>query len=78
MNGKTLMIALVMILALYAGGCFDTALGRDNSPQPQPATIDSAACYADAQAQLSPHWASASKLDRAVAALTVISTCEGN
>lgn len=33
--------------------------------------------HADAQQQLSPQWANASTLDRAVAAFNVITTCEG-
>jgi len=51
-------------------------------PEPGPVVSvspeQSQACYADAQAQLSPAWAGASKLDRAAAILSVITTCEGN
>jgi len=73
MSGKTIAIILVAILALYAGGCLD----RGDDVQTAPA-INSQACYSDAQAQLSPQWAGANKLDRAVAILTVINVCEGN
>lgn len=70
---KPIYFILVVILLAYVGGCV---------PEPGPVVSakpeQSKACYADAQQQLSPQWAGASKLDRAAAILSVISTCEGN
>ena len=70
---KPIYFLLVVILLAYLGGCM---------PEPGPVVSvspeQSQACYADAQAQLSPAWAGASKLDRAAAILSVITTCEGN
>lgn len=70
---KPVYFILVVILLAYLGGCM---------PEPGPVVSvkpeQSKACYAQAQAQLSPQWAGASKFDRARVALSVISTCEGN
>ena len=77
MDTKTILIVLCAAVVLYTQGCFDAVGGAKGNASMQP-TIDSKACYADAQQQLSPQWANASKLDRAIAAFTVITTCEGN
>lgn len=75
-DSKTIVIAIAVIFALYAGGCFDRAMGSTtNNVAP---TVDTRACYADAQQQLSPQWAGANKLQRGIAILKVISICEGN
>lgn len=74
MNIRTLVIAIFSIFALYAGGCFDRAVANSSTTT---SAFDSRACYADAQAQLSPQWAGANRFQRAMAALQVISTCEG-
>lgn len=58
---KPIYILLFVILLAYLGGCM---------PEPGPVVSvnpdQSKACYADAQAQLSPQWAGASKLDQRV------------
>ena len=77
MDAKTILIVLCAAVVLYTQGCFDSVGGSKGNASMQP-TIDSKACYADAQQQLSPQWAGASTLDRAVAAISVISVCEGN
>jgi hypothetical protein len=77
MKYTTILIVLCAAVVLYTQGCFD-AIGGSKGQQSMQPTIDSKACYADAQQQLSPQWANASKLDRAIAAFTVITTCEGN
>ena len=77
MDTKTILIVLCAVVILYTQGCFDAIGGGKGNASMQP-PIDSKACYADAQQQLSPQWANASKLDRAIAAFTVITTCEGN
>lgn len=70
---QPIYVILFLILLAYLGGCM---------PEPGPVVSvspeQSKACYAQAQAQLSPQWAGGSKLDRAVAIFSVISTCEGN
>lgn len=76
MDGKIIVI-VVLALVLYSAGCFDQALGSDGRQVQAAPTIDSRACYADAQAQLSPQWAAASRVERALVALTVIRVCEG-
>ena len=78
MDTKTVLIVVLVAVALYVQGCFDAVGGGAKGQQSMQPVIDSKACYADAQQQLSPQWASASKLDRAIAAFTVITTCEGN
>lgn len=77
MNAKTILITCLVLIILALGGCFGSVGGGKGNQSMQP-TIDAKACYADAQAQLSPQWANASTLDRAVAAFTVISVCEGS
>jgi hypothetical protein len=74
MNAKPLFIMALVILILAMGGCFGSGAGHEQPGQP----AHTGACYEDARAQLSPQWASASALDRAVAAFSVISICEGN
>ena len=76
MDAKTILIVMCAAVVLYTQGCFDAIGGAKGQQSMQP-TIDTKACYADAQQQLSPQWANASKLDRAIAAFTVITTCEG-
>ncbi len=77
MDAKTIFGICVAVIILAMGGCFGSAGGGKGQQSMQP-TINTKACYADAQQQLSPQWANASTLDRAVAAFTVITTCEGN
>jgi len=77
MDTKAVLIVLCAVVVLYTQGCFDAVGGGKGNASMQP-TINTKACYADAQQQLSPQWANASTLDRAVAAFTVITTCEGN
>lgn len=70
--------APVLLLVAVAGvlvGCGGDNRSLDNETPAQAAARK--ACYADAQAQLSPQWAGATRLDRAVVAMKVISTCEG-
>lgn len=74
MNIRTLVLAIAVIFTLYAGGCFDRAAANSSTTTP---AFDSRACYADAQAQLSPQWAGANRFQRGIAILQVISTCEG-
>lgn len=76
MDAKTIFGICVAVIALTMGGCFGNVGGGKGQQSMQP-TINTKACYADAQAQLSPQWANASTLDRAVAAISVISVCEG-
>lgn len=76
MDTKTILIVVLVAVALYVQGCFDAIGGAKGQQSMQP-TINTKACYADAQQQLSPQWANASKLDRAAAILSVITTCEG-
>lgn len=64
-----LLVAVAGVLVGCDGGHKDTKLYTTEAQRK--------ACYADAQAQLSPQWADASRLDRAVVAMKVISTCEG-
>lgn len=78
MDAKTILIVLCAVVVLYAQGSFDSVGGGGKGNASIQPVIDSKACYADAQQQLSPQWANASKLDRAIAAFTVITTCEGN
>ena len=77
MTAKNTLIISLVVIALAMGGCFGSAGGGKGNQSMQP-TINAKACYADAQQQLSPQWASASALDRAVAAFNVITTCEGS
>lgn len=77
MTPKNLLILSLAVCILAMGGCFGSVGGGKGHQSMQP-TIDAKACYADAQAQLSPQWANASTLDRAVAAISVISVCEGS
>ena len=77
MDAKTIFAICVVVIVLAIGGCFGSAGGSKGNASMQPAG-NTKACYADAQAQLSPQWANASTLDRAVAAFTVITTCEGS
>lgn len=77
MDAKTIFGICVAVIVLAMGGCFGNVGGAKGNASMQP-VIDTKACYADAQQQLSPQWANASKLDRAIAAFTVITTCEGN
>jgi len=70
---KPVYFVLVAIFLAYLGGCMP-----DPGTAASVTTEQSKACYADAQQQLSPQWANASKLDRAIAAFTVITTCEGS
>ncbi len=72
MDAKTIFGICVAVIILAMGGCF----GNASHGQGQQ-SMQSSACYADAQQQLSPQWASASTLDRAAAAFSVISVCEG-
>ena len=76
MTPKNLLIIALAVLILAMGGCFGNVGGNKGNASMQP-VIDTQACYEDARAQLSPQWANASTLDRAVAAFSVISTCEG-
>jgi len=71
---KPIYFLLVVILLAYLGGCMPQ-LPAD--PGPQLTVEQSKLCYDQAQAQLSPQWAAASVVDRAVVALQVISICEG-
>lgn len=78
MDAKTVFGICVAVIMLVLGGCFgDVAGGGKGNASMQPAS-NAKACYADARAQLSPQWAGASTLDRAVAAISVISVCEGS
>lgn len=77
MDAKTVFGICFAVMLLALGGCFGSVGGGKGNASIQPA-IDTQACYADAQAQLSPQWANASTLDRAVAAISVISVCEGS
>ena len=76
MTAKNTLIISLVVIALAMGGCFGSAGGGKGNQSMQPAS-NAKACYADASAQLSPQWAGASTLDRAVAAISVISVCEG-
>jgi hypothetical protein len=76
MDTKAVLIVLCAVVVLCTQGCFDAVGGGKGNASMQP-TINTKACYADAQQQLSPQWANASTLDRAVAAFNVITTCEG-
>lgn len=86
MDAKAMLVISLAVIVLVMGGCFGNVGGGASSPEgPHSATgavpelaEGTKACYADAQQQLSPQWANASTLDRAVAAFTVISVCEGN
>lgn len=72
MTAKNLFIGVIVFLLMAMFGCFGTV-----GDQP-PATVGTQACYADAAAQLSPQWAAGpNMLDRAAAAFSVISICEG-
>lgn len=77
MDAKTVFGTCLVLIVLTMGGCFGSVGGGKGNQSMQP-SIDAKACYADAQAQLSPQWANASTLDRAVAAISVISVCEGS
>lgn len=66
---------LVAVVALALAGC-EPGFG-DGTPETTEEAAARKACYADAQAQLSPQWSGASRQDRAVAAMKVISICEG-
>ena len=77
MTAKHTLIISLAVIVLAMGGCFGSAGGGKGNASMQP-TINTKACYDDASAQLSPQWAGASTLDRAVAAISVISVCEGN
>lgn len=77
MDAKTIFGICLIVVILALGGCFGDVAGGNKGQQSMQPSIDTKACYADAQAQLSPQWANASTLDRAVAAFTVITTCEG-
>lgn len=77
MDAKTIFGICVAVIVLAMGGCFGNVGGGKGNQSMQPVG-NAKACYKDAQQQLSPQWANASTLDRAVAAFTVITTCEGN
>lgn len=77
MDAKTIFGICMAVIVLAMGGCFGNVGGGKGQHSMQP-TINTKACYADAQQQLSPQWANASTLDRAVAAFNVITTCEGS
>lgn len=77
MDAKTILGICVAVIVLAMGGCFGSTGGGKGQQSMQP-TINTKACYADAQQQLSPQWANASTLDRAAAILSVITTCEGS
>lgn len=64
-----LLVAVAGVLVGCDGGHKDTKLYTTEAQRK--------ACYADAQAQLSPQWADANRLERAVVAMQVINTCEG-
>lgn len=77
MTAKNTLIISLAVIVLAMGGCFGDVAGGNKGQQSMQPAGNTKACYADAQAQLSPQWAGASTLDRAVAAFTVITTCEG-
>ena len=72
---------LLVVVVLALAGC-DSGTDQNgnhwpfDNESPEAAAVRKA-CYADAQAQLSPQWAGASRLERAVVAMQVINTCEG-
>lgn len=82
MDAKTIFGICVVVIVLAMGGCFGNVGGgasTSSATASVPELVEGTkACYVDAQQQLSPQWANASTLDRAVAAFTVITTCEGS
>lgn len=69
-TGGAFVKLLVIAMIVFCIGAVLMGFGGDGTGQRNP-------CYADAQAQLSPQWAGASKLDRAAVIFDVVSTCEG-
>jgi hypothetical protein len=76
MGAREVFFICVVLAILSSMGYFDN--GNAGGAKGQQSMIDSRGCYADAQQQLSPQWAGANRLDRAIAAITVIATCEGS
>ena len=77
MDAKSVFGIALLMIVLAMGGCFGDVAGGSKGQQSMQPAGNAKACYADAQQQLSPQWANASTLDRAVAAISVISVCEG-
>lgn len=73
-NTTNILIVIGICFLVWFGGCRPTAQASTGQPQ---TVINNQDCYNHANGIVSPAWAGMNRIQRAVLAMEIINTCEG-